>query len=270
MTARRAAALGSPIAHSLSPVLHRAAYAALHLDWTFETIECTEDRLADVLVERADWAGFACTMPLKHAAWEIAADRSERALAVGAANTLLPMPGGGWLADNTDLYGIVAAVTERGVEVRNPTLLGAGGTAQAALAALAELGVTECAVLVRDVTRVEALRVTAARLGVRLRVRAFGERPPAPGLTVSTLPPGAADAYANQPWTAGHTVLDVIYRPWPTALATAAQAGGASVISGALMLLHQAVEQVRLMTGLDAPVEDMRAALHAAAPNCGV
>lgn len=270
MGVRHAAALGSPIAHSLSPVLHLGAYAALGLDWTFERIECTEDRLAAVLAERADWAGFACTMPLKHAAWEIAGQRTARAVAVGAANTLLPLPGGGWQADNTDVYGIVAALRERGVEPRTPTVLGAGGTAQAALAALAELGVRECTILVRDVTRTVAARQTAHRLGLAVDVAALGRAPLPAGLVVSTLPPGAADAYADQPWSAAHSVLDVIYRPWPTVLAAAAQAGGASVISGALMLLHQAVEQVRLMTGEDAPVEPMRAALRAAAPDCGV
>lgn len=251
-------------------MLHRAAYAALGLDWTFEAIECTEDQLPALLGERAGWAGFACTMPLKHAALAVATERSERAASIGAANTLLPLPSGGWRADNTDGYGIAAALREHDVEPTTATVLGAGGTAQAALAALAGVGVTECTAVVRDATRTASLRDTADRVGVRLRIRTFREGALAAGLIVSTLPPGAADAYADQPWTAEHTVLDVIYRPWPTALAAAAQAGGATVISGALMLLHQAVEQVRLMTGRDAPVDEMRAALRAATPDAGL
>ena len=107
---RRAAVLGRPIEHSLSPVLHRAAYAALGLDWAYEAIDCGVAELATVLADRADWAGFSCTMPLKRAALDLADEVRPLAALVGAANTLLPGAGGGWVADNTDVAGIVAAL----------------------------------------------------------------------------------------------------------------------------------------------------------------
>jgi shikimate dehydrogenase len=132
--------------------------------------------------------------------------------------------------------------------------------------------VRECAVLVRDASRAGALLATAERLGVHVRLDALAVESAgfAADLVVSTLPPGAADGYAMRGWSPGQAVLDVAYRPWPTVLAAAASAAGATAVSGALMLLHQAAEQVRLMTGHDAPVEAMRAALREAAPDCGV
>ncbi|MDT4962934.1 MAG: shikimate dehydrogenase [Pseudonocardiales bacterium] len=260
---RRAAVLGRPIQHSLSPVLHRAAYAALGLDWAYAAIDCGVAELATVLADRSDWAGFSCTMPLKHAALDLADDVSALASLVGAANTLLPRPGGGWLADNTDVAGIVAALGGEQVGTRRVTVLGAGGTAQAVLVALAQLNVASCAVLVRDPSRAAAAITTAATAGVRAEIGALTPHAPQldADLVVSTLPPGAADPLAAHAWTPGQTLLDVVYAPWPTAIAAAVEAAGGVVISGAQMLLHQAAAQVELMTGRVAPVEAMRTAL---------
>ncbi|HLY33760.1 MAG TPA: shikimate dehydrogenase [Jatrophihabitantaceae bacterium] len=268
----RAAVLGSPVVHSLSPVLHRAAYTALGLDWTYEAIECTADELPQVLARRADWAGFSCTMPLKHAALDVAAHARATAQQVGAANTLLPAADGGWIADNTDVDGVLGALRERASGWTDAVVLGAGGTAQAVVVALARAGLSELDVLVRDPSRVVALRDTAARVGVVLRVHALDPAAAALGasLVVSTMPPGAADPLAERAWTGKQTVLDVVYDPWPTPLAAAASARGASVVSGALMLLHQAAEQVALMTGEPAPVNAMRVALRAAVRAAGV
>jgi shikimate dehydrogenase len=267
----RAAVLGRPIAHSLSPVLHRAAYAALGLDGRYEAIDCGVDDLPGALAERADWAGFSCTMPLKHAALDVAARVAPVAAAVGSANTLLPGPDG-WLADNTDVAGIVSALAEYAVAPSSVTLLGAGGTAQAALAALLALGVDAATVLVRDEARAGALRATAERLGVDLSFAPLAVEAPAldADLVVSTLPAGAADPLAARAWRAGSALLDVVYAPGPTPLAAAASAGGARVVSGALMLLHQAAAQVHLMTGAEPPVGAMRLALAEAVPGCGV
>jgi shikimate dehydrogenase len=251
-------------------VLHLAAYRALGLNWTYEAIDCGVEELPAVLADRAEWAGFSATMPLKHALLGVAAEVGERAASVGAANTLLAGRDG-WIADNTDAYGIGTALTEHDVWPGSATLLGAGGTAQAALAALSDRGMDECTVLVRNAMRADALLATAARLGIRLSVATLDADHPAlaADLVVSTLPPRAGDRYAARRWRSDQAVLDVVYRPWPTALAAAASEGGATVVSGALMLLHQAAEQVRLMTGRDAPVEAMRAALRVAAPNSG-
>jgi shikimate dehydrogenase len=263
--------LGRPITHSLSPVLHRAAYAGLGLDWTYEAIDCGIAELPAVLAERADWAGFSATMPLKHALIDVAAQVRPLAADIGAANTLLPGPDG-WIADNTDAGGVVAALREHAVRPHSVTVLGAGGTAQAVLAALREMGVPACQVLVRDRSRAGALLATADRIGVSVDVGDLGPGNPALGahLVVSTLPPGAADSLGRRAWTRQQAVLDVVYAPWPTPLAAAAAAAGATVISGALLLLHQAALQVQLMTSCAAPVDAMRAALRDAAPGCGV
>lgn len=268
--ADRAGVLGRPITHSLSPVLHRAAYAALGLDWSYEAIDCGVGELPAVLAERADWAGFSATMPLKHALLGVAAQVRPVAADVGAANTLLPGPDG-WIAENTDVGGIVASLREHRVAPESVTILGAGGTAQAALGALRELGVPACRVLVRDRARAAALLAIAQRLGVSVEVGVLEVGAPelCAALVVSTLPSGAADPLADRAWRSGQAVLDVVYAPWPTPVAAAALAAGATVVSGALMLLHQAALQVRLMTGRDAPVEAMRAALRTAAPGCG-
>lgn len=269
---RRAGVLGRPIAHSLSPVLHRAAYAALGIDWRYDAIECGETDLAAVLAERRDWAGFSCTMPLKRAVLSVADEVRPVAAAVGAGNTLLPRDGGGWIADNTDVAGVVAALREAAVAPSSVTVLGAGGTAQATVGALSELGVSRCAVLVRDRARAEALRRTGDAVGVRLDVAPLDVLAPelAAGLVVSTLPAGAADPLAGSAWRPGQVVLDVVYDPWPTRLAAAAGRAGATVLSGGTMLLHQAAAQVELMTGRPAPLPAMRAALRAVRPNAGL
>jgi shikimate dehydrogenase len=243
--------LGRPVAHSLSPVLHRAAYAALGLNWTYDAIDCGVEDLPTVLAERSGWAGFSATMPLKHALLDVAAEVRARAAAIGAANTLLPGPNG-WIADNTDAAGVAAALAEHEVQPASVTLLGAGGTAQAALAAVAGIGVRECVALVRDPARASALLATAGRLGIRVHVEQLvvGSAALAADLVIATLPPGAADPLADRSWSADQTVLDVV--------------------SGALMLLYQAGEQVRLMTGLEPPLAAMRAALRAAAPDGGL
>ncbi len=271
MPDRRAGVLGRPIAHSLSPVLHRAAYAELGLDWTYEAIDCGVAELPAVLAARTDWAGFSATMPLKHAVLDVAAEVRAVAAAVGAANTLLPGPDG-WVADNTDVAGIVAALAEHAVAPESVTLLGAGGTAQAALAALIALGVDDCTVLVRDAGR----RGRVARHGAAARHRGDARRP-RPGFGGAGrrarrlhAAPGVADRFAGRTWSNRQAVLDVVYSPGPTPLAQAAAGGGAKVVSGALMLLHQAAVQVALMTGEDAPLDAMRAALEAAVPNAGV
>jgi shikimate dehydrogenase len=264
-TARRAAVLGSPVGHSLSPVLHRAAYAALGLrGWRYDRIECTESELAPFLEGLdAAWVGLSLTMPLKRVALDVAGQVSPLAAAVGAANTLL-LDAGLRRAENTDVAGIAEALREAGVrDVGDAVVLGAGGTAQAALAALRDLGVTTPIVLVRDPSRAGDLRAAAERLDVRPRVCGglFSGPLPEADVVVSTLPAGAADSLAALPWRGRPVVLDVVYAGWPTRLAASATAAGCTVVSGLVVLLHQAVEQVRLMTGRPAPVEAMRAAL---------
>ena len=261
-----AAVLGSPVAHSLSPVLHNAAYAALGLtDWSYGLHECREPELA-VFVDGLgpEWAGLSCTMPLKRVTLDVADEVDELAGAIGAANTLVLA--GRRTAYNTDIVGIGATL---GDISGRAVVLGAGGTAQSVLAALREAGIDDVTVLVRDLARTPELRDTAERLGVAPRIVAALADPASASaelvgadVVISTLPPGGADPLV--PPGAGAVVLDVVYAPWPTPFAAAALAAGAGVRSGLEMLLHQAVAQVELMTGKPGPVAAMRTALDAA------
>jgi shikimate dehydrogenase len=262
--------LGSPIGHSLSPVLHLAAYDALGLaDWRYQAVDCDEHRLRPFLAALdEEWAGLSLTMPLKRLALELADEVSPLAAAVGAANTFIRVDGR-WFADNTDVGGMLDALRAAGVNgpVRT-VLLGAGGTAQAALAALRELGVTEPVVLVREPSRTGELRAAASRLDVHPQIRAGLADPAAyqAELLVSTVPAGAADLLTLCPqWTDKGTLLDVVYEPWPTPVAASAAAAGWQIVSGMDLLLYQAARQVSAMTHHDPPVEAMRDALLSAA-----
>lgn len=271
MTRRRAAVLGVPIRHSLSPVLHQAAYAALGLTgWHYEAFERNEKELpAFVDGLGPEWAGLSLTMPLKRVALDIADEVSALAAAVGAANTLL-LGQDGRRAENTDVAGILAALRETGLDqVRAAVVLGAGGTAQAAIAALRELGDRTPTIVVRDPARTTQLRAAADRLGIRPRVRdglPDVELPDA-DVIISTLPAGAADIVRPGRRAPDTVVLDVVYAPWPTPFAAAARAAGCRVVSGLAVLLYQAAAQVELMTGRDAPISAMRDALDLAVRN---
>jgi shikimate dehydrogenase len=256
--------LGSPIGHSLSPVLHRAAYAALGLGWSYDARECTADQLpAMVAAAAADaaWAGFSLTMPLKLAVLPLLDRIEPLAEAVGAVNTVVPADGG-IAGTNTDVPGMVAALREAGAErVTAATILGAGGTAQAALAALRGLGERNPTVLVRNPARAGALLAAAERLGVTPALQTWPAGIPAgTELVLSTVPAGAAD---GMPLPASCRLLfDVVYAPWPTPLAEQARLAGAAIVSGLDLLVHQACGQVRLMTGHEVGPEVLRAALH--------
>lgn len=255
----RAAVLGRPIGHSRSPRLHRAAYDALGLSgWTYEAVECDEAALPAFLGGLDDdWVGLSLTMPLKRVVLSHVDTSSELARRVGAANTVL-LSREARHADNTDVGGMVDALGD--VDVSRPVILGAGGTAAAALAALRSLGALTVTTVVRQPDRAGELLGAAARIGMDVRLESWPTLPDA-SVVVSTVPRGAADALGELPWGSGTTVLDVVYDPWPTGLARAAAAGGCRVVSGLDLLLHQAARQVTLMTGLPAPVQAMRDAL---------
>ncbi|GAA0660807.1 shikimate dehydrogenase [Kitasatospora atroaurantiaca] len=262
---RRAAVLGSPIGHSLSPTLHRAAYAAMGLDWSYEAVDCDETALPALLgsLDRS-WAGLALTMPLKRAALPLIDEVSDLALDVGGVNTVVFRDGRSF-GDNTDVYGMVTALREAGIEAPgSAVVLGGGATACSALAALRELGVREPALVVRERSRAAEAGAAAGRLGIAVEVHTFRELEkllPGTGLVVSTLPAGAADAYAAAVMHARAAVFDVVHAAWPTRLVKAAGFAGSPVVDGLSMLLHQAVRQVELMTGrTDVPIAAMRSA----------
>ncbi|MBO3747726.1 shikimate dehydrogenase [Streptosporangiaceae bacterium NEAU-GS5] len=263
MTQRRAAVLGMPIAHSLSPILHRTAYAELGLnDWRYDPIACAEDGLATLVSGMGpEWAGLSLTMPLKRVVFPLLDTVSDLAVEVGAANTVVFRPDGSRHGENTDVYGIAEALREAGVGApASATILGGGATAASALGALRDLGLPEATLVVRDPSRAGETLDRAERLGMPVRLQPFDGFDADVDLLISTLPSGAADAFAAKASRA-KAVFDVVYSPWPTVLATAVRDRGGTIIGGFPMLLHQAAAQVTLMTGrADAPVEAMRAA----------
>jgi shikimate dehydrogenase len=267
----KAAVLGTPVAHSLSPTLHQAAYAALGLTgWTYDLVECDERSLAAYVASRdREWAGLSLTMPLKRTVLPLLDYADHLATATGGANTVVFRPEGRY-GYNTDVQGIVDAFTEAGaLTPRTVTIIGAGATACSALAAVGELGAPGADIVVRDQSRTADLRATADRLALQVRLRPWTDladpEVPVPDLLISTVPAGAADEYAQRLLVsrkAPAALLDVVYHPWPTRLAEAGAAAGSVVVNGYSMLLHQAAAQVELMTGMPAPVEAMRAAGH--------
>lgn len=270
-----AAVLGSPVGHSLSPVLHDAAYRALRLDsWRYCAHEVREPLLADFIGGLGpEWAGLSLTMPLKEVGLTVADEVSPLAREVGATNTLVRLPEGGWAAHNTDVHGVEEALRSAGLDsVPEALVLGSGATARSVLAALGRLGAERVTLAVRGEGR-EATLEHAGRLGITTRVRPLEDAAALAAdvpLVVSTLPAGAADLVAaavagrgesSGTPAAGRPILfDVVYAGWPTPLAQAFTDRGSVVVSGFEMLLHQAAAQVELMTGLEPPVEAMRAA----------
>ncbi|WP_289018095.1 shikimate dehydrogenase [uncultured Ornithinimicrobium sp.] len=268
---RRAAVVGAPVGHSLSPSLHRAAYRALGLTgWSYEAVQVDAGSLrAFVAGLGPEWAGLSVTMPLKEEALALADEVDEDARLTGGANTLVRCPDRGWRAWNTDVHGVGAALAEAGVVgPRRAAVLGGGATARSVLVALDRLGVRDVDLVVREAPRA-ATRELLDRLGLRATTRRLGTPATgeAPEVVVSTLPATAVlgvcvvrDLLAE----ARPVVLDVAYAPWPSGFATAVSAvtaGRQPVVRGTAMLLHQAARQVHLMTGHDGPVEAMRAAL---------
>ncbi|WP_063052323.1 shikimate dehydrogenase [Nocardia arthritidis] len=263
---RKAAVLGKPIAHSRSPQLHLAAYRALGLDWSYERIECSAEQLPGLVDGLGpEWVGLSVTMPGKEVALAYAHERTDRAVLVGSANTLV-RTGAGWLADCTDVDGVLGALRGAGAgELAEGVVLGAGGTARPALLALSELGAKSVTIVARDANRARGALELAERLGMVAVLAAFEAGPlqgicAAAGAVISTIPATAAAVVAPAVAEAP-VVLDAIYDPWPTPLARAVWRAGHTVVSGLEMLLNQAYGQVELFTGQPAPRAEMAAAL---------
>lgn len=271
---RRAYVLGHPIAHSLSPALHRAAYAYLgEANFEYDRRDTLPDDLPAIMhgvrnpagTEEAPYiAGLSVTMPLKTAVIQYCDELSETARVTGAVNTVYPR-GERVLGDNTDVIGIVNALRHAGLkpnpERDEPAVIGGGATAISALTALHQLGYRRASVYARSLHKLGSVQKAADRLGVQLSSVALAEFPAEQKArrhnpVISTLPARAADDWAPQladPAGASAThrpvLLDVAYNPWPSVLASAWEANGGTVVSGLEMLLYQAVEQVLLFTG---------------------
>ena len=261
----RAAVLGHPISHSKSPALHRAAYRLLGLDIEYSAIDVTVAGLpafmAGLKVED-NWCGLSVTMPLKTAMVEEVDEVRGAGAHLGVINTVAfehTAQGVRRVGHNTDVAGIVEAVRNAGVrDAPVSSILGGGGTSAAAIAALGELGASHVDVYVRDAGRALEAKAAAAAVGLSFDLRPLADA--AKGiatsdLVISTLPPRAADGIAEE-FQQGHdggtgVLLDVAYDPWPSRIAEAWQARGGTVVPGLEMLLYQAVEQIRLFSGVD-------------------
>lgn len=265
MSSTRLAVWGDPIAHSLSPALHAAAYRELGLDWQYERRQVTAaDFAATVQSLDSTWRGLSLTMPLKEEGFRLAVHHDSPAQLTGAVNTLVvgDEPAG----FNTDVGGIVDALAEAGITAASSArILGAGATAASALVALADLGATRVEVRARRPEPARALTELAQRLGVDVIALPFDAPTTPVDLTIATLPSGTVlpREVAEPLAAAGGALFDAAYAPWPSALARAW--GEATVVSGLGMLLHQAVRQIRIFTQGDpaAPVPQERAVISA-------
>jgi len=209
----RCAVLGSPIGHSLSPTLHRAAYAELGLDWTYDRFEVTESELAGFVAGLDDhWRGLSVTMPLKVAVLDLGLV-DEVAHLAGAGNTLI-FDGDVRRVHNTDVGGLVSAVRRvSSGPARRVTILGTGATARSALLSAAQLGAEQVTVVGRSPARAAPLQGLGVRLDLDVGVQDWASPLPDADLVIATAVAGAADAIAPAVAASSPLIFDAIYDP---------------------------------------------------------
>jgi len=250
---KQAAVLGHPVSHSKSPLLHRTAYQLLGARISYDAIDLEPSHCAEHAQRlRAEkWAGCSVTMPLKDTFLPLMDQLSTRVKQLGALNTIVVREDGSLFGENTDVDGLVHAVQDFSPgELRKAMILGSGNTSLAALQACAELGVQHVTLIVRSAHSATRAVALATELGLDSVVHEISfvdstlaqELRDTP-LVFSTLPPRAADTWVPTLGPGTGILLDVAYDPWPSQIA---QHWGGQVISGLHMLVHQAVEQVRL------------------------
>ena len=267
-----AAVIGSPIKHSLSPNLHLAAYRDLGLDIDYRRLEITKDSLESLLTPwPGNLVGLSVTMPLKQAVIPLLSQVDGLAKAVGAVNTIVPFPGGITAGFNTDVYGMVAAIKEvkgRDFSPEKAVIVGSGATASSALAAVVELGATKINLLARRISKPGNALQAAIRLGINPGYIPLSAKAKAretienADLVISTTPREVLDEfYETVTFNPAQTVLDIVYDPSPTLLMKRASGAKACTVSGKVMLLHQALMQVKLFTSRTPNLEAMRKAI---------
>jgi shikimate dehydrogenase len=265
---KRLGVLGWPVAHSRSPAMHNAALAALGLrDWHYQLLPVPPELFEQTTraLGQSGFVGANVTIPHKHAALELADSASAAAAQIGAANTLTFAPDGTIAAENTDAPGLIAAIGDSSVRGARALVLGAGGSARAAVWALREAGAAEVAVWNRTPAR-------AAELARDLGARALARPAPAEVLVNCTavgLQPAAADELAQLELTRTRVgdyplVVDLVYRAGRTELLSAAQEHGARTLDGLEILVAQGALSFELWTGQAPPLETMHAAARAA------
>lgn len=259
----KAAVLGSPISHSLSPALHKRAYELLGVPASYGAIELIPESAADFLLSalEEEWTGFSLTMPLKESIFAL---QDQIRLTVDAttkrmrsANTLL-VQDGGFLATSTDRTGFIRLF--EGVKKDRVAIIGGGGTARAAVAAL-DGEAREIDFLLRSTHRIEALSQIAqssalAFYGMEHSLRGYD-------LVISTLPSGATDSLAADLDFTIPTICEVLYNPYPTPLLAKARDLGSESFDGMDLLVEQALDQIKIFSGEEFDFASMRAALQA-------
>jgi shikimate dehydrogenase len=265
--------IGWPVAHSMSPAMHNAAFAALDLDWCYVALPVEPERVGEAVrgLPALGFAGANVTVPHKQTVMAYLDRVSPAAQAIGAVNTIA-IRAGRLLGDNTDWLGFLVSLREEGVEPasRRCAVLGAGGAARAVVYALASVGAT-VAVYNRTATRAESLvgDLAASLPGAALRTRplaALGEIGAEAELLVNTTSVGMWPETGASPWPAAlplspHlTVCDLVYNPPQTLLLAQAQAAGARAIGGLGMLVQQGAAAFEIWTGCRPPAEVMRQA----------
>jgi len=256
----RLAVLGSPIGHSKSPMLHRAAYRELGLDWQYDAIEVGAGSLAEFVDGLGnDWRGLSLTMPLKREALPLIDDLDRLAQLTNAVNTVLIGSNLGrrtLFGFNTDVPGLVRALGASGVtQATHVTILGAGATGASAMVAAADLGAETVDVVVRNPAKATTLVELGHQLGLVVTVSTLRSID-APGrisdLVISTLPGGTVlEEQFPTSLRANALLFDVAYSPWPSALAHSWGHAHGTVASGLGLLLHQALIQVRIFVAGD-------------------
>ena len=278
--------IGSPISHSLSPLLHNSAFAALGLGATWHSLafDVAPGQAADALaaMRRADISGLSVTMPHKADVVALVDECTEVAQRLNAVNCIVRTEGV-LLGTNTDGEGFVASLA-RGADFtpagRRCVVIGAGGAARAVVLALANAGASRVSVLNRTSERATTAAALAGRAGsvVSLGTRAVAEAVGSADLVVNATPFGMAGASpaGADPWLVapqllheGQVAADLVYAPRPTRWLVEAAAAGARSVDGLGMLVHQAAAQLVLWTGEPAPVEAMWEAAEAADPPGG-
>ena len=261
------AVMGDPVRHSLSPLLHNAAFDAMGLDWVSVAFEVPAGQAAAALAGAGALGlkGVSVTTPHKDAAFAAVDEASPLAARLGAVNCVT-VEGGRLVGDSTDGPGFVAALaraTGAGPAGRRCLVVGAGGAARAVVAALADAGAVEVGVLNRDRGRAQAAAALAGAVGRVAAPEALGTAE----VVVQATPVGLADGGARHPLLdvgllhGGQLVVDLVYHPARTALLEAAAAAGARAVNGLGMLVHQAALAVERWTGAEVPVEAMWAAV---------
>lgn len=246
----KAAVLGSPISHSKSPVLHQAAYGVLGLAWSYERHEVHEHQLATFVRGHAgEFKGLSLTMPLKAEAFALAERKDAASYATSACNTLVF--DGELRGYNTDVRGFAEALRyARLPGFESVCILGTGATARSAAVAMLQDGVRELHVVGRRPEARAAFVDWFEGVGGTVAAHAWDAPALDVELTISTSPAGATDD-RELPSTPG-VLFDVVYAPWPTTYASRWIEAGGRVLSGLDLLVHQAAEQVLLMTGTGA------------------